>query len=102
MRYGLVHTSRHLQDLNIKLPVGLLLFIDLLFFLSRSTTSLLPQANHNKIPTLHSIANLANHAHLETVYLEGNPCERNDRSGYRRKVILSLPQLKQVDATFVR
>ena len=34
--------------------------------------------------------------------MEGNPCETNDRSGYRRKVIINLPQLKQVDATFVR
>ena len=38
---------------------------------------------------------------LETIYLEGNPCQRNDQGGYRRKVILALPQVTQVDATYV-
>lgn len=36
---------------------------------------------------------------LTTVYLEGNPCQTNDMAGYRRKVILALPQVTQVDAT---
>lgn len=36
---------------------------------------------------------------LETVYLEGNPCQTNDRANYRRKVMLALPQVKQIDAT---
>ncbi|KAF8992844.1 L domain-like protein [Cyathus striatus] len=39
---------------------------------------------------------------LTTLYLEGNPCQTNDIAGYRRKIILALPQLKQIDATFVR
>lgn len=92
-------------------------------------------ASGNQIPDLRSLAHLEKKAKLETVYLEGNPCETNDRGGYRRKVrflpcalysnfsrplrssltassrfklittlqvILGLPQLKQVDATFVR
>ncbi|CDZ96948.1 Protein phosphatase 1, regulatory subunit, and related proteins [Phaffia rhodozyma] len=59
-------------------------------------------ANNNKIPNLSTLSHLEKHSHLETVYLEHNPCQTNDQAGYRRKVILGLPQLKQVDATFVR
>lgn len=36
---------------------------------------------------------------LETVYLEGNPAQRTEGAGYRRKVKLALPQVAQVDAT---
>ncbi|KAF8625562.1 hypothetical protein AX15_005326 [Amanita polypyramis BW_CC] len=39
---------------------------------------------------------------LETLYLEGNPCQISDMAGYRRKIMLALPQLKQIDATFVK
>ncbi len=47
---------------------------------------------------------------LETVYLERNPIWRSqdqDRPGaqdvnYRRKVMLALPWVKQIDATYVR
>lgn len=57
------------------------------------------QANNNQIPTLRALdSQLAHISTLETVYLEGNPCQKNDQ-GYRRKVILALPQVKQVDAT---
>ncbi|EST07457.1 Leucine rich repeat 4 [Kalmanozyma brasiliensis GHG001] len=39
---------------------------------------------------------------LETVYLEGNPAQKKEGPAYRRKVKLLLPQLKQIDATFIR
>lgn len=59
--------------------------------------------NGNRIPTLRALdTELKSLSALETLYLEGNPCQTTDMSGYRRKVILALPQLKQVDATYVR
>lgn len=36
---------------------------------------------------------------LETVYLEGNPLQKKEGTGYRRKVMLALPQVSQIDAT---
>ncbi|CAO1622868.1 unnamed protein product [Parajaminaea phylloscopi] len=39
---------------------------------------------------------------LETVYLEGNPVQKKEGAGYRRKVMLALPQVSQIDATFVK
>jgi protein phosphatase 1 regulatory subunit 7 len=58
------------------------------------------QASGNKIANLRALdSQLAVLPKLETVYLEGNPCQTNDRSGYRRKIILALPQVKQIDAT---
>ncbi|BEI86868.1 hypothetical protein CcaverHIS002_0702140 [Cutaneotrichosporon cavernicola] len=60
-------------------------------------------ASYNKIPNLRSVEKeLRGLKNLETVYLEGNPCQTNDRAQYRRKVMLALPQVKQIDATFVR
>ena len=60
------------------------------------------QASGNQIPNLRALdTQLAHLQNLETVYLEGNPCQTNDRSGYRRKVMLALPQVKQIDATWV-
>jgi protein phosphatase 1 regulatory subunit 7 len=58
------------------------------------------QANNNLIPNLRALdAQLAPISTLQTVYLEHNPCQTNDPGGYRRKVILALPQIIQVDAT---
>lgn len=58
--------------------------------------------NDNKIPNLHQLTpQLGATKTLETIYLEGNPCQKNDQAGYRRKVILALPQVTQVDATSV-
>ncbi|KAJ7052634.1 hypothetical protein C8F01DRAFT_1170675 [Mycena amicta] len=55
----------------------------------------------NKIPTLHALdSQLKNITTLRTLYLEGNPCQTTDMSGYRRKIILALPQLTQIDATY--
>jgi protein phosphatase 1 regulatory subunit 7 len=57
--------------------------------------------NHNQIPDLQTlISELGATTTLETLYLEGNPCQMNDEA-YRRKVKLYLPQLQQIDATCV-
>ncbi|GAA5975616.1 hypothetical protein JCM10908_005219 [Rhodotorula pacifica] len=42
------------------------------------------------------------HPNLSTIYLEGNPLQKELGTTYRRKVILECPQVSQVDATFVR
>lgn len=39
---------------------------------------------------------------LETVYFEGSPLQMRQPALYRNKVRLALPQVKQIDATFVR
>lgn len=39
---------------------------------------------------------------LTTVYFEGNPLQLRGPALYRNKVRLALPQLKQIDATYVR
>ncbi|CAK7272991.1 protein phosphatase regulatory subunit Sds22 [Sporothrix epigloea] len=39
---------------------------------------------------------------LETVYLEGNPLQLRGPALYRNKVRLALPQVQQIDATYVR
>lgn len=57
-------------------------------------------ASYNKIESLANLhEELGGLPNLETVYLEGNPCQRNDMAGYRRKVMLALPQVQQIDAT---
>jgi protein phosphatase 1 regulatory subunit 7 len=57
------------------------------------------QLNQNKIPTLQALEpQLGTISTLETIYLEGNPCQKADVN-YRRKIMLALPQLKQIDAT---
>ncbi|KAJ3572414.1 hypothetical protein NP233_g3101 [Leucocoprinus birnbaumii] len=59
--------------------------------------------NGNKIPDLLSLDGQLRHIKtLRTLYLEANPCQESDRTGYRRKIMLSLPQLTQIDATYVR
>lgn len=56
----------------------------------------------NKIPDLTSVdKELRNLKGLRTLYLEANPCQKNDMANYRRKVMLTLPQLMQIDATYV-
>ncbi|KAI9874452.1 MAG: Protein phosphatase 1 regulatory subunit sds22, partial [Watsoniomyces obsoletus] len=39
---------------------------------------------------------------LETVYFEGNPLQTMGPAVYRNKVRLLLPQVKQIDATYVK
>ena len=58
--------------------------------------------NDNKIADWAEVNKLAKLAGLRTVYLERNPIYLNDISNYRRKVIMALPQVTQVDATACR
>lgn len=58
--------------------------------------------NGNKIPDLRALdTELRDIPTLTTLYLEANPCQTNDITGYRRKIMLALPQLQQIDATYV-
>lgn len=58
------------------------------------------QINNNQISTLQTVEPQLKHIEtLETVYLEGNPVQAKEGAHYRRKIILALPQLKQLDAT---
>jgi len=60
-------------------------------------------ASYNKFPDLKALEpQLGGTTTLKTIYLEGNPCQTNDAAGYRRKIILALPQVTQIDATYVR
>ena len=60
------------------------------------------QINNNKIPNLQSLeSQLAPLPCLETIYLEGNPCQQAEGANYRRKIMLALPKIKQIDATCV-
>jgi len=56
--------------------------------------------SNNQIPTLADLEPQLGHiSTLNTIYLEGNPCQKEDMGGYRRKIMLALPQLQQIDAT---
>ena len=58
------------------------------------------QINNNKISTLLDVEPQLKHIEtLETVYLEGNPVQASEGAAYRRKIILILPQIQQLDAT---
>ena len=60
------------------------------------------QLNNNKIPDLNALEPQLKHlTSFETIYLEGNPCQQSEGASYRRKIMLSLPQVKQIDATCV-
>ncbi|CCF53620.1 hypothetical protein NDA11_006114 [Ustilago hordei] len=62
-------------------------------------------ANDNKIADINGLDQELGEGRmprLETVYLEGNPGMRKEGAAYRRKVMLMLPQVRQIDATFVR
>lgn len=59
------------------------------------------QANDNRIPDLNDLGpQLSKHEKLETIYLEGNLCQKAEGVNYRRKVMLALPIVKQIDATY--
>ncbi|KAI9820111.1 MAG: hypothetical protein M1832_003818 [Thelocarpon impressellum] len=45
---------------------------------------------------------LAGKKELNTVYFEGNPLQTQNAVPYRNKLRLALPQVQQIDATFVR
>ena len=56
----------------------------------------------NQIPDLKALDTELKHiTTLRTIYLERNPCERSDMANYRRKVMMALPQVIQIDATYV-
>ncbi len=60
------------------------------------------QVNHNKIETLRALEPQLGSLPLETIYLEGNPCQEVEGANYRRKIMLALPStLTQIDATWV-
>lgn len=56
----------------------------------------------NKIPDLQTLEPQLRHiSTLQTIYLEGNPCQKNEGTSYMRKIRLALPQLTQIDATYL-
>ncbi|GAA98844.1 uncharacterized protein L969DRAFT_76596 [Mixia osmundae IAM 14324] len=60
-------------------------------------------ANDNKLAdfqALEEVLSASVHPALDTVYFEGNPFQRTLGTTYRRKLMLMLPHLKQLDATF--
>lgn len=58
------------------------------------------QANNNLIDKFSQIERqLGKMKNLDTVYLEGNPVQKESGANYRRKVMLALPQVSQIDAT---
>jgi protein phosphatase 1 regulatory subunit 7 len=60
-------------------------------------------ASSNKLASFQEVEDqLADKENLETVYLEGNPLQRDAGATYRNKIKLALPRVKQIDATFVR
>lgn len=58
------------------------------------------QMNDNQIDNWSDLDELKNTKSLETVYLERNPLQKDPQ--YRRKIMLALPSVRQIDATFIR
>ncbi|PBL03723.1 L domain-like protein [Armillaria gallica] len=58
--------------------------------------------NNNNIPASVLSSPFPDLPTLRTIYLEGNPCQKADPVNYRRKVMLALPQVTQIDATYVK
>ncbi|ELV12248.1 Protein phosphatase 1 regulatory subunit 7 [Tupaia chinensis] len=56
--------------------------------------------NDNLLESWSDLDELKGARGLETVYLERNPLQKDPQ--YRRKVMLALPSVRQIDATFVR
>lgn len=62
----------------------------------------LPKANDNAITSIRGIEEHLGPSkcpNLNTVYLEGNPAQQSEGTAYRRKLVLALPQISQIDAT---
>ncbi|KAH8813255.1 protein phosphatase-like protein PP1 regulatory subunit sds22 [Xylogone sp. PMI_703] len=60
-------------------------------------------ASYNQINDFAEVeSELADKKNLTTVYFEGNPLQLKSPALYRNKVRLALPQVIQIDATFVR
>lgn len=58
------------------------------------------QANDNELIAL-PLLPPSSHPELKTIYLEGNPIMKSLAGNYRRKVMLEMPQVIQIDAGFV-
>lgn len=67
---------------------------------SALTWTRVSQMNDNLLDCWSDLDELKGARGLETVYLERNPLQRDPQ--YRRKVMLALPSVRQIDATFVR
>lgn len=72
-----------------------MVFSDWLSFIQLSL-----QMNDNQIDNWSDLDELKNAKSLETVYLERNPLQKDPQ--YRRKIMLALPSVRQIDATFIR
>ncbi|KAF4589411.1 Protein phosphatase 1 regulatory subunit SDS22 [Ophiocordyceps camponoti-floridani] len=60
-------------------------------------------ASYNKLADLADVESvLKDKQHLTTVYFEGNPLQLRGPTLYRNKVRLALPQVRQIDATYVK
>ncbi|KAI9837050.1 MAG: hypothetical protein M1819_000699 [Sarea resinae] len=59
-------------------------------------------ASNNLLASIEEVEKeLKDKEELDTVYFEGNPLQTNAPVMYRNKIRLALPQVKQIDATFV-
>lgn len=56
--------------------------------------------NDNLVDNWADLEELSGAQGLQTVYLERNPLQKDNQ--YRRKIMLALPCVRQIDATFVR
>ncbi|CAH2246738.1 phosphatase 1 regulatory subunit 7 [Pelobates cultripes] len=56
--------------------------------------------NDNLVENWGDLEELSGALALQTVYLERNPLQKDAQ--YRRKIMLALPSVRQIDATFVR
>jgi protein phosphatase 1 regulatory subunit 7 len=60
-------------------------------------------ASYNQVADMNELEkHLADKKELTTVYFEGSPLQLRQPALYRNKVRLALPQVKQIDATFVK
>ena len=64
------------------------------------------QFNDNQLDSWSEVENLTVLKKLETVYLERNPLyydsNKKQDPAYRRKIMLTLPWVRQIDATYAR
>ena len=58
--------------------------------------------NDNKVESWKEVEKLSKLPALRTIYLERTPLQRKEGDQYRRKMILNLPQVTQIDATLCR
>ncbi|KAL4798117.1 hypothetical protein BDV19DRAFT_377288 [Aspergillus venezuelensis] len=60
-------------------------------------------ASNNQLSNFNEVEReLRDKENLKTVYFEGNPLQTNGPVVYRNKVRLAIPQIMQIDATYVR